>query len=108
MSINSKKAQEEVQESIIAMFGIDKLPEDRQEEITARIGEIIFQAVLIRILPLLEEEDLKKYEKLIDTKVPPEELMDFFFEIVPGFLDIIFEEAENLRKDASEVLSQLK
>ncbi len=108
MSTHSKKTQEEVRESIITMFNIDKLPEDRQEETIARIGEIIFQAVLIRILPLLEEEDLKEYERLIEMKVPPEELMDFFFEIIPDFLDIISEESENLRKEIAEMLGKIK
>lgn len=104
----TKQAQGEIRENIITLFGIDKLPENEQEDTINRIGKIIFQNVLIRILPLLKEEDLKKYENLIENNIGADELMDFFFETVPGFLQIVAEESENFRKDSAEVLNKIK
>ncbi len=103
-----QKAQEEVRKNIISLFEIEKLPEEKQEETITKIGKIIFQAVLIRVLPLMEEEDRLEYEKLVESGVEAEALLDFFFEKVPGFLQIVAEESENFRKESAEVLEQVK
>ena len=56
----------EVQKNIIELFEINKLPEEKQEEAITRIGNIIFQSVLIKVLPTLNEKDLVEYEKMMD------------------------------------------
>ena len=106
--MNTKTAQSEIRNNIISLFGIDKLPGEKQEETIARIGKIIFQAALMRILPLLEEEDAEKYDKLVEGGTSPENLLDFFFEKVPSFLQIVAEESENFRKESAEVLEKIK
>lgn len=106
--MDTQTPQNEIRKNIISLFEIDKLPEDKQEETISRIGKIIFQTVLIRVLPLLEENDLAEYEKLIENKVEPDQLYDFFFEKVPLFLQIVAEEAENFRKESAEVLEKIK
>ena len=106
MDINTQKVQKEFRENIINLFQIDKLPEDKQEETINRIGKLIFQAVLLRVLPLMEEAEVEEYNKLIEGGATPEAVLDFFFGKVPGFLDIIAEETENFRKESAEVLEQ--
>ena len=107
MNPNTQTAQKEVRQNIINLFEINKLPEDKQEETISKIGNIIFQAVLIRVLPLLEEEDLAQYDKLIGSGAMPDEVLNFFFEKVPLFLEIVAEESENFRKESAEVLKQI-
>ena len=106
--MNTKTAQEKIRDNIITLFEIDKLPEEKQEETISRIGKIIFQSVLVRVLPFLEEENLAQYEKLVEDGAGPDVLLDFFFEKVPSFLQIVAEEAENFKKDSMEVLEQIK
>ena len=98
--------QQETREDIITLFNIKSLPEDKQEETINRIGSIIFQSVLMRALPTLSEEDLAKYEELIEKNSPPEDLMDFFGEKVPTFLEIIKEESINFREKAGELFKK--
>lgn len=106
--MNIKEIQGEVRENIILMFGIDKLPPEKQEETINRIGKTIFESVLLRVLPTMKEEELAEYEKMLENNVHPDELMEFFFDRVPNFMQIIIEESENFRKDAEEVLKGLK
>ncbi len=108
MDINTQTAQSEIRKNIITLFEIDKLPEDKQEESISRIGKIIFQSVLIRVLPVLKDEELAQYEKLVEDGVGPDVLLDFFFEKIPSFLQIVAEEAENFRKESAEILKQIK
>ncbi len=107
MATNTQKAQEEVRKNIIELFELEKLPEEKREETVARIGQIIFQAVLVRILPLLEEKDLAEYNKLMDEGAAPDVVLDFFFEKIPAFMGIVAEETENFRREAGTVLAKL-
>lgn len=97
----------EVRQNIIDLFEIDKMPEDKQEEMIGKIGGIIFQAVILRVLPMMSEEDLAEYNKMMDENANPEKVFDFLFEKVPNFFGIIAEESENFRKEAGEVLSKI-
>ncbi|MEK7088745.1 MAG: hypothetical protein AAB913_01285 [Patescibacteria group bacterium] len=106
--MNTKVAQNEVRKNIIELFEINNLSEDKQEETISRIGKIIFQSVLMRVLPILTEEELAQYEKLVENNVEPDALLDFFFERIPSFLQIVAAEAENFKKESTEVLSQIK
>lgn len=106
--MNIKTGKSEIRDNIITLFEIDKLPEDKQEETISRIGKIIFQSVLVRVLPVLSEEELAQYEKLVEDNATPDVLLDFFFEKIPSFLQIIVEETENFRKESAEILEQIK
>ncbi len=106
MSTNIQTSKEEVNKNIIELFGLDKLPEDKQKQAVNKIGGMVFQLVLVRVLPMMSEEDVVEYEKLIEKDIEPDELLDFFFDRVPGFLNIITEETESFRRDAEQVLSQ--
>ncbi len=97
---------QKIRENIIELFNIKDLPEDKQEETINKIGGIIFQSVLMRTLPMLSEEDLANYEKLLDNDVAPDELMNFFGEKIPNFLEIVAEESENFRNEAAEAFGK--
>lgn len=105
---NAQQIQEEIRNNIITMFGINELPVGEQEETINKIGELIFQSVLLRILPLLPQEDQEEYNQLVENKVMPNELFDFFFAKVPDFLQIVAEESENFRRESAEILSKIK
>ena len=100
--------QNDVRKNIITMFEIDKLPEDKQEEMINRVGNTIFQSVLIRVLPMLKEDELAEYEKLLENDAEPDALFDFFFEKIPSFFQIVTEESENLREESEKALKEKK
>lgn len=91
---------------LIDMFELDKLPPEKAAEMVERLGRLIFQATLVRAIPLLTEESQKEYEKLIDSDKGGEEMFKFLQEKVPDFNNIIKEESEALRLELSEGFSQ--
>ncbi|MDQ3075818.1 MAG: DUF5663 domain-containing protein [bacterium] len=108
MTTNAKQVGQDMKQNILTTFQIEKLPEEERMDAVNEIGKIIFQMVLIRVLPTMTEEEVKEYESLIDGGVEAEGLMEFFFEKVPGFLDILAQETENLRKSAGEIMQYVK
>jgi hypothetical protein len=105
---NIHQAQSEIKKNIIDLFEIDKLPLEQQEEAINNISTTIFKAVLMRVLPTLKEADLAEYEKLIDANVSPDGLMEFFFDKVPDFLQIIAEESANFREESEKILNSIQ
>ncbi len=88
-----------IKENLIDLFELDKLPPEKAIEMTERLGKLVFQAVLVRVLPTLSEENLTKYEGIIAKNEGVEVMFKFLGEAVPNFEGIITEEAEALRAD---------
>lgn len=88
-----------IKETLMDLFELDKMPPEKAVEVIERLSKLIFQAVLVRVLPLLSEEDLAEYEKLVDSQQEGDELFKFLSQKVEGFENIIKEEAENLHTE---------
>jgi hypothetical protein len=108
MNSQTNQVQNEIRENIISLFDIDKLPDQEQEEMISKIGKIIFESVLTRVLPMLSENELTEYEGLIENKALPNEVMNFLISKIPSFVEIVIEESENFRKESADFLSQIK
>jgi len=106
MNTNATTIKEDISKNIISLFEINKLPEEKQVETLNKIGEIIFQSVLLRILPLLDDKEIEEYNNLIEKKSSPDEIFEFLYEKVPSFSKIIMEETENFRKESADVLKE--
>ena len=86
-----------IKETLIDLFDLDKMSPEKTAETVDRLGKLVFQAVLVRVLPTLSEEDLTEYEKIVDSNQEGDVLFKFLGEKVPDFDKIIAEEAEALR-----------
>ena len=88
-----------IKQTIIDLFELDKITPEKSAEMVDRLGKLVFQAVLVRTLPLLSEKDFTEYEKIIDGKEGGEMIFKFLSEKVPDFEKIIAEESESLRAE---------
>lgn len=87
----------EIKKDLFDLFQIDKMSPEKGEEMLGRLAKLVFQAVLVRVLPMLNEEELSEYEKIVDGGQEADVLFKFLAEKVKNFDEIIKEEAENLR-----------
>jgi hypothetical protein len=72
---------------------------EKAAEMANRLGTLVFQAVLVRVLPLLSEKDMAEYEKIVSSEEGGEAIFKFLGEKVPDFENIIMEESESLRAE---------
>lgn len=93
-----------LRKQLIATYNLGDLPKDDQDDVLNKISELIYQAVLLRALPLLSDKQQDEFEKLLDNDAEPEELMAFFSKNVPGFEAIVKEEVEKFYKQAMQIL----
>ncbi len=80
------------------LFEIEKMDPLKGEELLNRMSKIIFQSVLVRVLPTLTEEQQAKYDEIIENG-KEEDLFLFLRDNVQDFDEIIKEEANILKKE---------
>ncbi len=93
-----------LQQSVITLLGIDKMPLEQQNEVMTKIGGIIYQGILSRALETLPEEKQVEFEKLTDNNVEPDELFSFLTANVPTFQQIVEEEVKSFTGEVEHAL----
>ena len=59
------------------VLGIDTLPLEKQVEAMERLGGIVYQEVMLRVLDGMNEADKDEFEKLIEKNPDPESLFAY-------------------------------
>lgn len=93
-----------IKKDLFDLFELDKMPEAKATEMLDRLANLVFQAVLVRSLPLLSEEDFQSYEKIIEDNEGGDVLFKFLSEHVPEFNKIVTEESGALRREMTQKL----
>lgn len=89
-------------QSIVDLFELDKMSPEKSAEVTDRLGKLIFQAVLVRVLTFLSKKDLTEYERIVSSREGGEAIFNFLSVKVPNFEKIILEESEKLRAELAD------
>jgi len=97
----------QINKNIVLTLGINTLPVEKQKEAMERLGAIVYQEVMLRALDILTEEDKDEFEKLIEKDPNPEIMFDFLLGKIPNFEEIVKEEAEKLREESVEIISEI-
>ncbi len=93
-----------INKNIIEILGINALPVEQQKEAMEKLGAIVYQEVMLRVLDIMSEEDKDAFEKLIEVNPDPEAMFTFLAEKVPNIDQIVTEEAQALREESAEIL----
>ncbi|MEI7765542.1 MAG: DUF5663 domain-containing protein [bacterium] len=96
-----------IKENLFDLFQLDKMPPEKGLEMLDRLAKLVFQAVLVRVLPMLSEEEMTEYERIVDSKEEGgDALFIFLSKVVPEFDKIVAEESEILRMELSGELKE--
>jgi len=97
----------EINKNIITTLGIDTLPVEKQKEAMERLGALVYQEVMLKVLEILTEEEKDEFEKVIEKDPSPELMFEFLGSKIPNFEDIVKEEAEKLREETKEIMGEI-
>lgn len=96
-------------QNIIKSLGIDTLPEKEQEEVLLKVGTIIFQSVLARVMDVLEPEEKDQFTKILTEKPDDEKaIMEFLESKVSNLDEIVNEEVANFKKESLDFMDQIE
>ncbi len=86
---------------------ITGLPESEQEEIILRVGGLIYQNVLLRVLETMGARDKTSFDALLDKNPSQEEVFLFLTEKIPNLQELIDEEAIKFKEKSSNIMDQI-
>lgn len=97
-----------IKKDLFELFELDKLPSEEGAKMLERLASLVFQAVLVRVLPMLSEEEMTEYERIVSSNEGGDKLMLFLNEKVPEFDKIVTEEIGVLRREATKKLEEIE
>lgn len=94
--------QEALKQDLLKTFGLDSLPQDKQEELLSKIGEALLKRIFLETMEKIGDEGVKEYEALLDREANQAEIEAFFEKKIPGY-DVFVEDVvkgfkEGMRK----------
>lgn len=98
---------QQINDNIITILGIDKLPVEQQKDTMEKLGALVYQEVMIRALDIMDDPDKDAFEKLLSENPNPEAMFTFLAEKVPNIDEIATEEAEKLRAESATIMGQI-
>jgi len=92
---------QELREILIKELGIEMLPEEAQDEIVAKLGEVILRSVTVAIFEKLGDEARAEFER-VSKEDEPELVQRFLEENVPDMQTLMEEEIKRTLKNFAE------
>jgi hypothetical protein len=82
---NNKK----LQEKLIAELGLERMSQEKQEELLGQMTEAVIQRIVMESMQKLSDADRESYSKMIDEGADPEKIDDFLTSRIPDYPDVV-------------------
>ncbi|MEY4731697.1 MAG: hypothetical protein RL681_643 [Candidatus Parcubacteria bacterium] len=99
--------QDPVKKTILDMLELHKLPESQQIKILEGIGQVVYEAVFMRVMDTLDEKQQAEFTSVLERAKTPDEVLSFLTDRVPNFDQLVQEEVEKFREDGAQFLEKL-
>jgi hypothetical protein len=107
-SIISPEVYEELKKKIFEDLELKDLSEKEKDDILQKIGRIIFEMALIRILDEMDDETAEEFEKFLDNNQNPDDILKFLKEKIPNLEEILVDEVRKFKSETFDLLKQIK
>lgn len=95
-----------LEKDISSLLGLTGLEGSERDDMLARIGSLVMESVLLRVIAGFNDEEALAFEKFAETNPEPEAMYDYMKERVPELDDIFDEEREAFREECVKVLGR--
>jgi len=94
-----------VPENIIEELGLTGLSEEDRAKALDEIGKVLYQAIMVRVVPMLSDADAEEFDALLDTKSQdPNEVFNYLRSKISDFDAIVAEEVEKFKAHSRSVM----
>jgi len=88
-----------IREIIMKELGLEKLPQEKQEELLVKMGEVILKKMFLETVEKLDEDGQKHFEKMLENKSTPEEIEEFLKVKIPDYEKILEKIVGDLKEE---------
>lgn len=94
-----EKNQNKIKIEIMKDLGFDKLPEEKQDEILAKIGEIILKKIFIETVDKLDSNSADEFREMLKNGESAEKIEEFLNAKIENYDMIIGKIVEEVKND---------
>jgi len=88
-----------LQKSLIEELGLGNLSQEQQDELLAKMGDVLFKRILLETLEVLSDEDQKTFGEMVDMKKSAEEVEEFLKSKIENYDDFVKKVTENFKNE---------
>ncbi|MBL7058590.1 hypothetical protein ISS03_04590 [Patescibacteria group bacterium] len=93
-------------------LGLDSLPEEERQKVLERIGKLIYESVMIRVVEVLDEEDQDAFASILEEvdgdPAGGDKILKFIKSKVPNIEEIVEEEVVRFKQESLDVMEGLE
>ena len=91
--------KDDIHSKIISELGLDGLPKKRQDDILAKIGELILKKIFLKVVDELSDEDRASFEKMLKNGETAENIEKFLNEKIKNYDKMVEKIVEEIKKE---------
>jgi hypothetical protein len=97
-----------LEKNIVAILGIESLPQDEQLLFLEEIGSTILDAVLVRLSSVMTDSEVDALSQYLETNPEPQVLLSHIFEHYKDAESILKDVVTEFKSDAVAILEGIK
>jgi hypothetical protein len=78
-----------LRKNIIDELGLAALPKEKQDELIAKMGEVIMKRVYLETMESLSEVDREELMKMLDAETEPEQIEEFIKGKINNYEEVV-------------------
>ena len=95
---------DQIMADIVRELGLESLPQEKKEEMLAKIGELLMKQIFLETMDRLGEEGATEYERLMEGNPDQAVVENFLNEKIPGYNELIAKIVEDFKKEMKEAI----
>ncbi len=95
---------DQIMADIVRELGLESLPQEKKEEMLAKIGELLMKQIFLETMDRLGEEGATEYERLMESNPEQSAIESFLNEKIPGYNELIAKIVEDFKKEMKEAI----
>jgi hypothetical protein len=94
--------QNSLRTQLIYDLGLSELPVEKQEDLLAKMMEVVLKRIFVETMARLNDEDREKYTEMIERDRTPEEVESFVREKIAKYDELVLEIVGQFREEIVE------
>jgi len=96
-----------LKDNIIKDLELDKLPDDKREEVLTAMTEALLKRVILVVLEKIPKDRKSEFDEISKTK-DSDKINEFLAAVVPNYEKVLTAEIDNFKKEMKDTVSQLQ
>ncbi len=100
----NKKNESNITTKILNELGLDKLPEDKRDDVLAKIGELLLKKIFVETIDKLDNKNAEEFRFMLESEASAEDIESFLNTKIDNYNAVVEKIVEDLKKELREAI----